>query len=266
MSISCLRHRKYFNINVAIFILLITALFSFAQVIPVSAAQKVRSVFDPIDQEEENLTQMQRQARFYRQEALEFQRVGNVEAAMSLYQKAIEIDPGYAVAYNDLGVIYESKGLSDQAEENYLKAVRIDPNYLSAYSNLALLYENKRDLTKAAFYWRKRAESGALDDPWTKKARQRLRDILMVYQAYNPEFSREQEIMDLVRGVNEQMSLLNKDDTTLAQKYFEQAEGAYDREDYATAVKKALDAQQLDPGNKTIDAFIEKTQIRALSK
>ena len=71
-------------------------------------------------QEEKNLSELQKQARSYRAQGLELQCIGNMDAAMSLYQKAIELDPAYPVAYNDLGIIYEAKGLIDRAEESYL--------------------------------------------------------------------------------------------------------------------------------------------------
>lgn len=126
---------------------------------------------------QEDPDQLHLQAQQYRQAGLEKQRIGNLAEALSLYQKAIVIDPGYAVAYNDLGVIYEAMGFPERAEESYLKSLKIDPGYLSAYSNLALFYENQRDLEKAAFYWGKRAQIGSPDDPWTQKASCRFKDI-----------------------------------------------------------------------------------------
>ncbi len=131
---------------------------------------------------QEDADQLHLQAQQYRQAGLEKQRIGNLSEAMSLYQKAIAVDPGYAVAYNDLGVVYEAMGLPARAEESYLKALKIDPGYLGAYTNLALFYENKRDLEKAAFYWGKRAQIGSPDDPWTQKAARRLKDIRMSKQ------------------------------------------------------------------------------------
>jgi len=208
----------------------------------------------------------QNQARIYREEGLEQQNLGNLDAAMSLYQKAIELDPTFAVAYNDLGIVYEAKGSVRQAEESYLKAIKIDSNYLSAYSNLALLYENQRNLEKASFYWAKRAELGSPDDPWTLKAKQRLEDISLITGGRAIESSREQEVIGLIKDVTEEKSILRQDNKALAKKYLEEAKQSYDKEDYATAIKKAASAQQLDPTNREIEEFIEKVQIRALSR
>jgi len=177
------------------------------------------------------------------------------------------MDPSYVVAYNDLGIIYEAKGFIDQAEECYLKSIEISPNYLSAYSNLALLYEGKRDLDKAAVYWRERIQLGKPNDPWTQKARKRLEDINLVLSDKPIEQDmREQEVVELMRDVAIQKAILRKDDKELSKSHFEKAKQSYEKEDYATAIKEALDAQQLNPADKEIEKFIDKVQTRALSK
>lgn len=206
------------------------------------------------------------QARSYRQAGLECQRVGNLSGAMSLYQKAIAIDPSYAEAYNDLGVIYEAVGSPEKAEECYLKAVKIDPAYTSVYTNLALLYENQRNLEKAAFYWNKRVQIGYADDPWTQKAADRLKDIQIVLSKNPIADLREQDVIGLMKDVSADKSTLNKDDATVSQNKFKKAKECFKKGDLATAIKEALDAQYLDPDNKEIEAFIEKAELRALSR
>jgi tetratricopeptide (TPR) repeat protein len=185
---------------------------------------------------------------------------------MAFYQKAVQLDPAYAVAYNDLGIVCEAKGFMERAEESYLQAIKVNPNYLSAYTNLALVYENKRDLQKAAFYWKRRSELGSQDDPWTEKAKKRTEDIELVLSKTPWQDEREQEVVGLLKETSIQKSILKKDDSALARKHFEKAKQSYDKQDYATAIKEALDALQLDPANPEIDEFIAKVQTRALSK
>lgn len=216
--------------------------------------------------ESQDLSELQKQARIYRQEGFRLQGIGNLEAALSLYQKAIELDPAYAVAYSDLGVVYETKGILDKAEESYLRAIKIDPNYLSAYSNLALLYESKRDLENAYFYWEKRAKLGSPDEPWSQKARQRLDDINLALGKTGVIQPREQEVIGLIKDVVNEKDILRQDNKALTNKHFEKAKRSYNKGDYAQAIKEALDGQQLDPSNKDIEEFIEKTQLRALSE
>lgn len=212
------------------------------------------------------LSQLQKQARDYRNQGLEYQRAGNLDGAMSMYQKAIELDPAYAAPYNDLGVLMEAGGLPERAEECYLQAIKIDPNFLSAYSNLALVYENKRDLEKAATCWRKRIELGAADDPWTQKAQQRLEDINLILSSTSPQEKREEEILGVMSDVMLKKAELKKDDRALARDYLAKAKVSYEKGDEVLAFKQAVDAQQLDPQNTEIEKFIDKVQTRILSR
>ena len=44
------------------------------------------------------------------------------------WEKAVEIDPTYAAAWNDLGIAYEQQGKFDLARKAYEKALTLDPN------------------------------------------------------------------------------------------------------------------------------------------
>jgi len=215
---------------------------------------------------QEEADAIKEQARTYREEGVRAQDIGDLDAAMKLYQKAVELDPGYSVAYNDLGVIYESKGMDERALESYLKALKIDPYYLSAYTNLALYYEGKRQFNKAAYCWNKRVELGDLNDPWTQMARQRLEDIKLVFSPNPVKDSAEKEVVNLMKDVANEKHALGQDDKLKASKHLKNAKVSYEKEDFATAVKEALDAQYLDPENKDIEEFILRTQRRALSR
>ncbi len=218
-----------------------------------------------ISQKEENLSEIQKQARIYREQGFKLQTLGNIDGAMSLYQKAVELDPSYPVVYNDLGVIFETKGLAVRAEESYLKAISLDPYCLSAYSNLASLYENKGDYNNASFYWYQRVklglELGLEDDPWAKRAKQRLEDIDLI-SGGSSEYGLIGFMEEVARLKNLQR-LYNKE---LAKSYFEKASLSYNRHDYPLALKQAIDAQQLDPDNTEIQNFIEKVLLRSLSR
>jgi Tfp pilus assembly protein PilF len=129
---------------------------------------------------EESLTALQKQARIYRSLGLQLQNKGELDQALSFYQKALALDPSYPVVINDLGVIYERQGFNELAKEYFQKAITIDPYYLSAYTNLACLSEKERDLKAAYLYWKKRAELGFSGEYWTEKAKQRVEDIALV--------------------------------------------------------------------------------------
>jgi len=217
---------------------------------------------------EKDLTELQSQARTYRAAGLEKQRIGNLVEAVGLYQKAIIVDPTYAVAYNDLGVVYEAMGSLDRALENYLKSLKIDPHYASVYTNLALFYENQRDLEKAAFYWNKRAQVGSLGDPWTQKAANRFKDVRLALSNQPISDQREEDVLGLMKDVTFNKPPINRVEKSQPQFqiHFQKAKDSFKKGDLATAIKEALNAQYLDQDNPEIEAFIEKTTLRALSK
>lgn len=215
---------------------------------------------------EDSLSDLQKQAREYRFQGYQLQRMGDMENALGFYQKAIEIDPSYAPPYNDLGVIYEAGGSAERAEQAYLRAIKIDPYFLSAYSNLALLYENQRDLNKAVMYWKKRVDFGDPNDPWTQRARRRANDISLMLSGSPVQFAREKRIISLTRNTWLKKDLERKDNKAMSREDFVQAKVAYNKGDYAAAFRKSLDAQYLDPANEDIENFIDKVQERALTR
>ena len=210
-------------------------------------------------------TEMQLMARNYRQQGLDAQQRGDLDAAIDFYSKASQYDPSYAVVFNDLGVIFEATGDMERAEQDYQQAVKIDPNFVSAYTNLALLYENKRDLVSASRYWKKRADLGRQDDPWTQKAKQRFQDIQMILGHVSVD-NKEQQIVGLIKDVTVQKSILKKDDKALTKSHFDKAKNYYQQNNYDMALKEAMDAMQLEPSNQEIEKFISKVHVRMISQ
>lgn len=264
MNINTFRQKtkiKFPSLAISVFVLF--SAISVAQAANQSESKITDKNIDPARESSLSVT-MQEEARFYRAQGVEQQRAGNLDTAMSFYQKALQLDPTYAAPYNDLGIIYEANGDIDRAGQSYLKAITIDQNYVGAYSNLALLYENNRDLDKAAYYWGKRVELGNPLDPWTEKARQRLQDIKTSIAGSSSE--KEDEVLNLVTDINKQKDLEKTDDKVMAKKYLVKARQLYKKGDNSTALKIAIDAQQLDPTNDEIEKFVEDLQLRILSQ
>ncbi len=61
--------------------------------------------------------------------------------AIYRWEKAAQIDPTYAAAYNDLAVGYEHEGQLDKARQAYEKALEIDPNNAQIRQNFELFKE-----------------------------------------------------------------------------------------------------------------------------
>jgi pentatricopeptide repeat protein len=79
-------------------------------------------------------------ARAHNNLGLLYSGLGNKNAAMQEYLKAIAIDPGLACAYRNLGDLYCEAGNSAQGIQMYLAAIRINPRYAEAYNNLGNVY------------------------------------------------------------------------------------------------------------------------------
>jgi len=69
--------------------------------------------------------------------------------AIYRWEKAIEIDPTYAAAWNDLAVAYEHEGQLDKARQAYDKALALEPNNTQIKQNYEL-FKEINDRTSAA--------------------------------------------------------------------------------------------------------------------
>lgn len=72
-------------------------------------------------------------------------RLGNLEQAVTHYQKVVELDPTNSTAYNYLGNTYRDLKRPAEAEEAYRKAIEADPANGTAVLNLAvfLKFQNR---------------------------------------------------------------------------------------------------------------------------
>ena len=57
------------------------------------------------------------------------------------WQRAVEIDPTYAAAWNNLGIGYEHEGRFEEARQAYEKAVALDPKNILIRQNYDLFKE-----------------------------------------------------------------------------------------------------------------------------
>jgi Flp pilus assembly protein TadD len=61
--------------------------------------------------------------------------------AIYRWERAVEIDPTYSAAYNDLAIAYEHEGQLDKARKAYEKALELDPNNQQVRQNYELFKE-----------------------------------------------------------------------------------------------------------------------------
>ena len=72
-----------------------------------------------------------------------------LQEATDYYKQVLKIDPNYAAANNNLGIIFKELGEYQKAKDCYEKAIEINPNYLDAHYNLGLVFRELRENQKA---------------------------------------------------------------------------------------------------------------------
>ncbi len=55
--------------------------------------------------------------------------------AIFRWKKAVELDPGYAAAWNNLAIAYEHEGQFESARDAYDRAIKLDPNNTFIHQN-----------------------------------------------------------------------------------------------------------------------------------
>jgi tetratricopeptide (TPR) repeat protein len=80
--------------------------------------------------------------------------------AMEDYNKAIQLNPNDAVAYNNRGNAYHAQGQYDRAIEDYNKAIQLNPNYAQAYAFRGAAYVGKGQYDRAISDFQKACDMG----------------------------------------------------------------------------------------------------------
>lgn len=99
--------------------------------------------------------------------------------SVSAYKRAIELDPRSVDARMGLGEVYEDKGLYKEAIEEYRRVMELEPRHTGALYNLALAYE-KVDPRESASLWERYIELASQlpsEKDWVDVARQHLRKL-----------------------------------------------------------------------------------------
>ena len=89
--------------------------------------------------------------------------LGRREEAITVYTKAIELNPKYAGAYNNLGNVYDDLGKKEEAVGAYKKVIELNPKDASAYSNLGNLYDDLGKKEEAVGAYKKAIELNPKD-------------------------------------------------------------------------------------------------------
>ncbi len=88
-------------------------------------------------------------ARLFFLKSINRSQQGDEEATRNWLRKAIEADPRYAAAYQNLGLSYVNTGETEKAIECYRKAAEIEPDWASANNDLGSSYAGTGEFVKA---------------------------------------------------------------------------------------------------------------------
>src|SRR5690606_23837421 len=99
--------------------------------------------------------------------------LGRTEAALERYRQAVEVDPEYVEAWNNLGAALASAGELEEAREAFEIAIRLVPNYADALYNVADTLDEMDRPAEARTYWARYLDADR-ESPWADHARSRL--------------------------------------------------------------------------------------------
>jgi tetratricopeptide (TPR) repeat protein len=100
-----------------------------------------------LDQIEDNLKRFPRSATLHNMCGSAHAELGNLNAAIESYKKAINIKPDRAEAYSNMGSVLTDKGELDAAIVSCKQAIKINPDSAEAYYNMGIALSGKGDLS-----------------------------------------------------------------------------------------------------------------------
>jgi tetratricopeptide (TPR) repeat protein len=99
------------------------------------------------------------------------------DLAEDLYRQATEADPSYVLAFFDLGNVLDELERPDESISAYKRAIALAPGYADAHYNLALAHERKGERRRALLHWQIYARLDK-SGPWADHARGQIRKLL----------------------------------------------------------------------------------------
>jgi tetratricopeptide (TPR) repeat protein len=88
-------------------------------------------------------------------DGMEYINSGDLENAISKFKKAVEIDPKFAFAWDNLGISYRKNQEYDKAIAAYMKSLEIYPEGRLPLLNIAIAYNLNKQYEDAIVYYNK---------------------------------------------------------------------------------------------------------------
>jgi len=87
-----------------------------------------------------------------------FLKKNDLEQALPLYEKALEIDPDYAKANLAMGLALTKMGRHEESKRYYQRCIELDPTNAQAFNNLGMWFDRSGDLERARISFEKAVE------------------------------------------------------------------------------------------------------------
>ncbi len=120
----------------------------------------------------------------------------SLDKSLEFTNNAIAVDPYYAEAYHNRGIVYESKGELEKAAEEYKKAFMINPNLSMSMQRLGVVYTKMREPKRIVEVFKKALEKY----PKNKALLENLGITHMMLKAYNEAIQVFGKILELEPG------------------------------------------------------------------
>src|SRR5262249_10761901 len=100
---------------------------------------------------------------------------GQLDEAVTHYQRALVFKPDYAEAHNNLGNALQKQGQLDAAIAHYQQALALKPDFAEAHNNLGLALQDEAKANEAVAHFRRAltlnpADSQAHKRQWAQRA------------------------------------------------------------------------------------------------
>ena len=102
-------------------------------------------------------------------------KLGKKPQAIERYLQAVELDPDYAAAWNNIGILQADLGDLNSACEAFRRALALTPDDPKLHYNLADALEMMGFLEEARRHWQNYLRHDPMGSPWSDHARARLR-------------------------------------------------------------------------------------------
>ncbi|GBU26804.1 hypothetical protein R84B8_00318 [Treponema sp. R8-4-B8] len=119
----------------------------------------------------------------YFKRGTEFFTQGDYDKAMENFNRALQVKPDYAEAFNGRGEIYFSVSQYSEAEKEFSAAIKINPKYERAFFNRGKIYQIYGDYDRGIADYRKAIEL----NPSNSEAKEKLADLYCVRAAQKQE-------------------------------------------------------------------------------